>query len=38
MLNRQIQHQAGLRGTTITPAASVAEARAALKSLLEAAA
>jgi len=38
MLNRQIQHQAGLRGMTVAPAASVAEARAALKSLLEAAA
>ncbi len=38
MLNRQIQHQAGLRGMTVAPAASVAEARAALKQLLEAAA
>ena len=38
MLNRQIQHQAGLRGVTVAPAASVDEARAALKSLLEAAA
>ena len=38
MLNRQIQHQAGLRGVTVAPAASVAEARAALKQLLEAAA
>ena len=38
MLNRQIQHQAGLRGITVARAASVAEARATLKSLLEAAA
>ncbi|MCB1795868.1 MAG: hypothetical protein KDJ70_15875 [Candidatus Competibacteraceae bacterium] len=38
MLNRQIQHQAGLRGLTVAPTASVAEARAALKQLLEAAA
>ena len=38
MLNRQIQHQAGLRGLTVAPAASVAEARATLKQLLEAAA
>ena len=38
MLNRQIQHQAGLRGITVAPAASVAEARAMLKSLMEKAA
>jgi len=35
MLNRQIQHQAGLRGATVAPAASVAEGRATLKALLE---
>jgi hypothetical protein len=36
MLNRQIQHQAGLRGLTVAPATDTAEARAALKHLLEA--
>ncbi|MCB1795704.1 MAG: hypothetical protein KDJ70_15030 [Candidatus Competibacteraceae bacterium] len=38
MLNRQIQHQAGLRGVTVAPAASVAEARATLKQLIGSAA
>ncbi|MCP5197446.1 MAG: hypothetical protein H6974_11790 [Gammaproteobacteria bacterium] len=38
MLNRQIQHQAGLKGVTVTPATSVAEARATLKQLIGSAA